>query len=374
MTLQITKVNAPQDKLKKKAPYSMDPIGTTTHETGNIATAMAEISYMLGNNSSTGYHFAVDDTRAVQGLPLNRNAFHSGDGSTGRGNRKTIGVEHCYNWNGKKTTKNDKKYNPLYQKAIKNGIELQAQLFIQHPQWGEPKAGVNMFRHYDHNRKNCPQRIIEEGYWNTYVALVRARYLELKGVKAEPVKAVVPKPIVEPVVKNPESIVDYLKLKKEDSSFTNRKKIATAHGIKNYSGTADQNEKLLASVKKNGIKPNKVETKPATSSYKGDSIVDYLNSIKVDPSPGNRKKLAAQYGIKNYTGTASQNTALLNAMRNKNTSKAKSSYKGNSLVDYLKSIKVDSSPANRKKIAAKYGIKNYKGTAAQNLQLLNKMR
>lgn len=180
------------------------------------------------------------------------------------------------------------------------------------------------------------------------------------------------KPI--PSATTSESIVDYLNSKKVDSSFANRKKIAAAHGISNYSGTADQNEKLLASVKKNGIKPNKVETKPATSSYKGDSIVDYLNSIKVDSSPGNRKKLAAQYGIKNYTGTASQNLALLNAMRNKNVTKTGSTYKGNSLVDYLKSIKVDSSPANRKKLAAKYGIKNYKGTAEQNLQLLNKMR
>lgn len=272
MTLQITKVNAPQDKLKKKAPYSMDPIGTTTHETGNIATAMAEISYMLGNNSSTGYHFAVDDTRAVQGLPLNRNAFHSGDGSTGRGNRKTIGVEHCYNWNGKTTTKNDKKYNPLYQQAIKNGVELQAQLFIQHPQWGEPKAGVNMFRHYDHNRKNCPQRIIEEGYWNTYVALVRARYLELRGVKTEPVKTVSPKPSVKPAAnpaaKKPESIVDYLNSIKVDSSPTNRKKIAAAHGISNYSGTAAQNIQLLDLVKKNGVTPKKpTPAKPAAKKY-----------------------------------------------------------------------------------------------------------
>lgn len=191
---------------------------------------------------------------------------------------------------------------------------------------------------------------------------------------SKPAPKPVAKPVAKPVSKNPESIVDYLKSKKVDSSFSNRKKIAAAHGIKNYSGTADHNEKLLASVKKNGINPKKEEAKPASSSYKGDSIVDYLNSIKVDSSPGNRKKLAAQYGIKNYTGTASQNTALLNAMRNKNNSKAKSSYKGNSLVDYLKSIKVDSSPANRKKLAAKYGIKNYKGTAAQNLQLLNKMR
>ena len=52
------------------------------------------------------------------------------------------------------------------------------------------------------------------------------------------------------------------------------------------------------------------------SKYTGSSIVEYLNSIGVDSSFSNRKKLAAQYGISNYTGTASQNTALLNKMRN----------------------------------------------------------
>lgn len=183
-----------------------------------------------------------------------------------------------------------------------------------------------------------------------------------------------PKPATKPAAKNPESIVDYLKAQKVDSSFTNRKKIAAAHGIKNYSGTADQNEKLLTLVKKNGITPKKEETKPVASNYKGDSIVDYLNSIKVDSSFNNRKKLASQYGLKNYSGTASQNKTLLDTMRKGNPSVPKSNYKGDSLVDYLKSIKVNSSFANRKKLAAQYGIKNYTGTAAQNLQLLNKMR
>lgn len=181
MALQITKVNAPQSKLKIKAPYSMDPIGVTIHETGNIATAMAEVSYMIGNDSSTGYHFAADDIRIVQGLPLNRNAFHSGDGSAGRGNRKTIAVETCYNWNGKTTTRNDSKYNPLYQKSVDNVVELTAQLFIQYPQWGSPKSGVNLFQHNDHKRKNCPQRLREEGKWADFVARVTKRYNELKN-------------------------------------------------------------------------------------------------------------------------------------------------------------------------------------------------
>lgn len=45
-----------------------------------------------------------------------------------------------------------------------------------------------------------------------------------------------------------------------------------------------------------------------------------------------------------------------------------------SIVDYLKSIGQDSSFAARAKLAAKYGIKNYKGTAEQNTKLLNILR
>ncbi|HBZ09102.1 MAG TPA: DUF3597 domain-containing protein [Bacillus bacterium] len=121
--------------------------------------------------------------------------------------------------------------------------------------------------------------------------------------------------------------------------------------------------------------------KKPTGGYTGDSIVDYLNSIKVDSSFANRTKLAAQHGISNYRGTAAQNLQLLNKLRasGKTSATAKSAAKkGNketdSIVDYLKSIDVNSSFANRKKLAAKHGIKNYTGTAAQNTQLLKKLR
>ncbi|EAC8251062.1 M15 family peptidase [Listeria monocytogenes] len=40
-------------------------------------------------------------------------------------------------------------------------------------------------------------------------------------------------------------------------------------------------------------------------------LVDYMNMNKLDSSFANRKKLVAKYGIKNYSGTASQNTTLL---------------------------------------------------------------
>ena len=45
------------------------------------------------------------------------------------------------------------------------------------------------------------------------------------------------------------------------------------------------------------------------------SIVDALKAIGVDSSMNNRKKIAKANGISNYTGTASQNTQLLNLLK-----------------------------------------------------------
>lgn len=117
-------------------------------------------------------------------------------------------------------------------------------------------------------------------------------------------------------------------------------------------------------------------SKPS-GNYTGTSIVDYLNSIEKDSSFSARKKYAAQYGIKNYTGTASQNTQLLNAMRGNKKPIASSYYpafNSTSIVDGLKKIGVDNSFANRKKIAKANGIGNYKGTSVQNNKLCNLAR
>jgi N-acetylmuramoyl-L-alanine amidase CwlA len=128
--------------------------------------------------------------------------------------------------------------------------------------------------------------------------------------------------------------------------------------------------------------PVKVEPTKEDREYEGNSIVDYLKSIGQDTGFGNRSKLAKQYGIANYQGTAAQNLDLLEAMRDNKGHEvvqapkavAKGDMKTTSIVAYLKSINVDSSFTNREKLAKQYGISGYKGTAAQNLTLLDKMR
>lgn len=56
-------------------------------------------------------------------------------------------------------------------------------------------------------------------------------------------------------------------------------------------------------------KPTVTYYKACNSKYT--SLVDALKSIGVDSSKGNRKKIAQKNGIANYTGTSSQNNALL---------------------------------------------------------------
>ncbi len=100
MTIAVRKNLVSEYKYKLKCPNAMTAEYITIHNTANDAPAANEISYMKNNTSLTSFHFAVDDKEVIQGLPLNRNAWHTGDGTNGPGNRKSIGVEICYSKSG----------------------------------------------------------------------------------------------------------------------------------------------------------------------------------------------------------------------------------------------------------------------------------
>ena len=88
-----------ESKYSIKCPYSMNATRIVVHNTANDASANNEVSYMIRNNKKVSFHFAVDDKEIVQGIPLNRNAYHAGDGS-GKGNREGIAIEICYSKSG----------------------------------------------------------------------------------------------------------------------------------------------------------------------------------------------------------------------------------------------------------------------------------
>lgn len=64
--------------------------------------------------------------------------------------------------------------------------------------------------------------------------------------------------------------------------------------------------------------PNSAVAPGAALGYTGPSIVDYLNSVGKPSDFSTRAELAKQNGIANYTGTATQNTQLLNTLRSTN--------------------------------------------------------
>ena len=84
-------------------------------------------------------------------------------------------------------------------------------------------------------------------------------------------------------------------------------------------------------------------------------------------------------GLENKVNTTVNNTTVNNTQATKTAKTVKyyepiKSYKGNSFVDALKKRGVNASMKFRKKIASVNGIKNYTGTAKQNSKLLNLMK
>ena len=87
-------------KYNIKCPYTMNAEFIVVHNTANDASARNEVAYMIRNNNSVSFHYAIDDKEIVQGIPENRNAWHAGDGGNGKGNRKGLSVEICYSKSG----------------------------------------------------------------------------------------------------------------------------------------------------------------------------------------------------------------------------------------------------------------------------------
>ena len=103
----------------------------------------------------------------------------------------------------------------------------------------------------------------------------------------------------------------------------------TAKSVKKVESNTNKIKKAVSTAKPKATAKTtpKTTTKKTNTikktNYKGDSIVDGLKSVGVNSSYDNRKKIAKANGIKNYTGTAKQNTELLNKLKKGTLKKAK---------------------------------------------------
>lgn len=161
--MNIVKNLVSESKYSVKCPYAMTPEFIVVHNTANDATAQNEVKYMISNNNQVSFHFAVDDKEIVQGLPLDRNAWHAGDGGTGRGNRYGIAIEICYSKSG----------GARFENAEKNAAKFIAQL-LKERGWGVDKIK----KHQDFSNKYCPHRTLDKG-WASFVNMIKDYLNEL---------------------------------------------------------------------------------------------------------------------------------------------------------------------------------------------------
>lgn len=168
MSYTIIKDYVSSSKYKIKCPYTMTPQYITVHNTANNASAKNEVSYMKNNNSQTSYHVAIDDKYVVLAIPFDRNAWHAGDGGSGTGNRKSIGIEICYSKSG----------GSKFDKAEINAAAYIATLLKEY-NWTISKVK----KHKDWSGKDCPHRTIDYG-WQRFLNMIQAELDKLNGKTA----------------------------------------------------------------------------------------------------------------------------------------------------------------------------------------------
>ena len=147
------------DKYNIKCPYTMNPSRIVVHNTANDASARNEIAYMISNNQEVSFHYAVDDKEVVQGIPENRNAWHSGDGANGKGNREGVAIEICYSKSG----------GDRFMQAEKNAVDLIVSILKKY-NWGVERVT----KHQDYNGKYCPHRTLDIG-WDRFIKMIEAK-------------------------------------------------------------------------------------------------------------------------------------------------------------------------------------------------------
>ena len=159
------------DHIPRNTPHnrrpgtSMHPEYITIHSTGNPSSTARNERGWLTNPSNTrtaSWHIVVDEKEAIEAIPLNEVAWHAGDGGSGTGNRKSIGIEICESGDRQRT--------------LQNAVKLVAKL-LKERGWGVDR----LRRHFDWSGKICPRIFYDGGRWTIWEQFRQAVQKELTG-------------------------------------------------------------------------------------------------------------------------------------------------------------------------------------------------
>lgn len=151
--------------------YAMQPEYVTIHNAASPWTGAKLNSYnhyciRTSGDGRKSWHLSCGEDGVYQALPFARNAWHAGDGDYGTGNRKSIGIEIARDLSPDASQ---------YAKAEDVGARAAACLLYAY--------GLSVDRlkkHQDWSGKYCPHRILREGRWEEFKAVVN-KYLKQLG-------------------------------------------------------------------------------------------------------------------------------------------------------------------------------------------------
>ena len=313
----------------------------TIHETANTgkgadAQAHANLQSRV-NPRAASWHYQVDDKQAIQSFSHDFQLWHAGD-SKGTGNLQSIGIEICVNSDGN------------FAKAIDNAAALVRKIMKDE---GIPLS--NVVQHSKWSGKNCPANLRSGSKgiaWADFVSKLSESHVEAP----KPPSNTKPKPTTKTVAQMADEVI----AGKHGNGHDNRRK---SLGI-----DAATYEKVKAEVnRRSGVTSKPKPTKSIAQ------MVDEVIAGKHGTGHANRQK---SLGVDSdtYNKVKDEVNRKLSGQVSKPKPKPKGNQTTGSIVVYLQSIGEPSSFVARKKLAAKHGIKNYTGTAAQNVRLLDMIR
>ncbi len=170
---------------KYKMPGPLEVRFVTIHNTAEPFSAWQERERVNNRRDrvSVSFHYAVDESEAVQLLPPDKHGWHAGDGR-GDGNMRSIGIEicrsQCYGTDDK-----------LYRQAEANAVILAAWLLKTNQL---PLAALK--KHQDWSGKYCPHRILDEGRWEEFkgkvaAAMPGAAIRNISGIPQQEAEAII---------------------------------------------------------------------------------------------------------------------------------------------------------------------------------------
>ena len=172
--MQITNVICPENKYSIKCPDVTSKDGICVHNSANDASAMSEVSYMLGRPDKVSFHVAVDNYRVVTGLPFDRSCYAAGDGRSGKGTAHKINIQIRYSKSG----------GERFEESEDLCASYVAYLLKQY-NWGIDKVS----KHQDYSGKYCPHRTLDMG-WQRFLNKIKS-HLEIQAQPVEEIKDIV---------------------------------------------------------------------------------------------------------------------------------------------------------------------------------------